>query len=159
MSCETRSRWREAALDTPVLVLELPRGEVATVVADIATGAAGQRAIGKFRTGATPTWPWPDAAVPSTWANSAARADLPLKLTGGLHHLVRGTYADEVEAALAEQHHGVELPLGEARGDRFDGLLGRDLEDARRALRGRRDSRLSGFGGQRHFRSPGAAPA
>ena len=93
-------RWREAALDTPVLVLELPRGEVATVVADIATGAAGQRAIGKFRTGATPTWPWPDAAELAHVLGTAARADLPLKLTGGLHHLVRGTYADQENHGL-----------------------------------------------------------
>ena len=31
---------------------------------------------------------------------TAARADLPLKLTGGLHHLVRGTYTDQENHGL-----------------------------------------------------------
>lgn len=56
--------------------------------------------IGKFRTGATPSWPWPDEAELARVLVALTSAGLPAKLTGGLHHAVRQTLA-------GEEHHGL----------------------------------------------------
>ena len=60
--------------------------------------------MAKFRTGPTPTWPWPDEAELADLLVLAASLDVPVKLTGGLHHAVRGRY--EV-SGVAEENHGV----------------------------------------------------
>ena len=60
--------------------------------------------VAKFRTGPTPTWPWPDEAELAAFLRLAASAEAPFKLTGGLHHAVRGTYP--VDGA-PEEHHGI----------------------------------------------------
>ena len=57
----------------------------------------------KFRTGPTPTWAWPDEAELASFLRLVA-PEVPFKLTGGLHHAVRGTY--EV-AGVPEENHGV----------------------------------------------------
>ena len=54
----------------------------------------------KFRTGQTPTWPWPDEAVLADFVHATVARGLAFKLTGGLHHVVRGD-------ARGEPMHGL----------------------------------------------------
>jgi hypothetical protein len=101
-------QWRRLDLpgDLP-LALEVPRGgpEQAEAVADIRSSVAeGDAVVAKFRTGPTPTWPWPDETGLAAFLCAVAAAPVPFKLTGGLHHAVRGTY--EVDGS-PEENHGV----------------------------------------------------
>ena len=43
----------------------------------------------KFRTGATQVWAWPDEAELARFVAACVERDLPFKLTGGLHHVLR----------------------------------------------------------------------
>ena len=84
--------WRQVLeLGLPVVV-EVGRGAAQEQALDEIAGAgtheAGVRA--KFRTGQTPTWPWPDEAMLARFLHSAVARGLAFKLTGGLHHVVRG---------------------------------------------------------------------
>lgn len=100
--------WRDLSLPDVPLALEVPRGErQAHALADLASGAdgghgghgAGRGADGrhriraKFRTGRTSGWPWPDEAELARLIRSAVDHGLAFKLTGGLHHAVRGDHA------------------------------------------------------------------
>ena len=98
--------WRDLGLDDLPLALELPRGEQHDLaLADVRTALReGFPVVAKFRTGPTPTWPWPDEAELADLLVLAASLDVPVKLTGGLHHAVRGSY--EV-SGVAEENHGV----------------------------------------------------
>ncbi len=101
-------RWRRLDLpgDLP-LALEVPRDPDArdTALADVrAAVAEGDAVVAKFRTGPTPTWPWPDEDELAGFLVAAAAARVPFKLTGGLHHAVRGTYA---VGGVDEENHGV----------------------------------------------------
>ncbi len=101
-------QWRRLDLpgDLP-LALEVPRGRSAQddAVADVrASVAEGDAVVAKFRTGPTPSWPWPDESELAVFLRAATGAPVPFKLTGGLHHAVRGTY--EV-GGVAEENHGV----------------------------------------------------
>lgn len=98
--------WRDLGLDDLALALEVPRGaEQGTAVGDVRAGLdEGRPVVAKFRTGPTPTWPWPDEGELAAFLRLAASADAPFKLTGGLHHAVRGTYP--VDGA-PEEHHGI----------------------------------------------------
>lgn len=117
--------WRDLDLGVldrvPALVLEVPRGEdqvralddIARETADAATdddtddddtdedGDAGP-VLAKFRTGATPAWDWPDEEELAAFLHAAAARHLPFKLTGGLHHAVRGSHT--VKGHTEEQH-------------------------------------------------------
>jgi hypothetical protein len=92
--------WRDTwladhtALEATPLTLEVPRGdEQAAAIADIAADASDSLALqAKFRTGATEAWPWPDEPELAAFVRAAIDHDLGFKLTGGLHHAVRGTY-------------------------------------------------------------------
>lgn len=100
--------WRRLDLpgDLP-LALEVPRerSEQDLALADIRSSVAeGDAVVAKFRTGPTPTWPWPDEGELAAFLVAATRAPVPFKLTGGLHHAVRGTYA---VGGVAEENHGV----------------------------------------------------
>lgn len=100
--------WRRLDLpgDLP-LALEVPRDREAQdrALADVRDSVAeGDRVVAKFRTGPTPAWPWPDEAGLASFLAAAATARVPFRLTGGLHHAVRGTY--EV-AGVPEENHGV----------------------------------------------------
>jgi hypothetical protein len=95
--------WREAPRwDGIPLTLEVPRGpEQAEAVADIAADASDAVPLqAKFRTGATSTWPWPDETELATFLRTAIDHDLGFKLTGGLHHAVRGTHDGEEQHGL-----------------------------------------------------------
>ena len=100
--------WRR--LDLPgelPLALEVGRepGARDVALADIRTSVAeGDRVVAKFRTGPTPTWPWPDEGELAGFLCAATAAPVPFKLTGGLHHAVRGR---SVVGGVPEEHHGV----------------------------------------------------
>jgi hypothetical protein len=94
--------WRDTAWGGLKVSLEVPRGaEQEKALADIAADASDSVPLqAKFRTGATPDWPWPDEAELATFLRTAIDHDLGFKLTGGLHHAVRGTHD-------GEEQHGV----------------------------------------------------
>lgn len=106
--------WRDLDLgvleQVPALVLEVPRGaDQVRALDDVAeAGASGTAASGsvlaKFRTGATPAWAWPDEEELAVFLHAATARRLPFKLTGGLHHVVRGTYTVKDHA---EEQHGL----------------------------------------------------
>lgn len=97
--------WRSTGLSLP-LALELPRGELQdAAVADLEVAhRIGEPVVAKFRTGPTPTWAWPDEHELAAVLVECVRRGLPLKLTGGLHHAMRGTYA---VAGVLEENHGL----------------------------------------------------
>jgi hypothetical protein len=87
------------------LAVELPRGgDADRALAEVrAAHRAGLDVVLKFRTGPTPTWPWPDEDELANVLRLAA-GEVPFKLTGGLHHAVRGGYD---VAGVPEENHGV----------------------------------------------------
>ena len=102
------SDWRRLDLpgDLPI-ALEVPREPPArdAALADVRDSAAeGDVVIAKFRTGPTPTWPWPDERETAAFLVAATRAPSPYTLTGGLHHAVRGRHLVD---GRPEQNHGV----------------------------------------------------
>ena len=98
--------WRGLGLDDLPLALEIPRGaEHDAALVDVRTARAeGLPVLAKLRTGPTPTWPWPDEDELAAFLCVTAAAGLPFKLTGGLHHAVRGRY---VVDGAPEENHGV----------------------------------------------------
>lgn len=94
--------WRATDFGGIPRTLEVPRGaEQAAVVADIATDASDSVALqAKFRTGATESWAWPDEAELATFIRRTIDHDLGFKLTGGLHHVVRGTHDGQEQHGL-----------------------------------------------------------
>lgn len=106
--------WREA-LELPLpLVVEVRLGdeqehgldEIAAAIDD------GASVIAKFRSGPTPAWPWPDEETLGGFLARALERGLPFKLTGGLHHAIRGDYRGRpmhgVVNALLATHEGLE---------------------------------------------------
>ena len=97
------SGWRDLAVGALPLTLEIPRGvdrdraldDVAAAVDEV-----GRPAQAKFRTGATPTWAWPDEAELADFLCDGARLGLPFKLTGGLHHAVRAEHDGDPQHGL-----------------------------------------------------------
>jgi hypothetical protein len=108
--------WRNLGLDDVAVALEVPRGpDQAVAVADIRTAAGeGLPVVAKFRTGPTPTWQWPDAGELAAFLRLVTGLGVPFKLTGGLHHAVRGTY--EVAGAPEENHGVLNVLLATAAG-------------------------------------------
>ena len=110
----------------------------------------GADVIAKFRTGRTPTWPWPEEQVLGGFLDAVVLHGLPFKLTGGLHHAVRGSYGDEpmhgvlnVLLATHEALQGAETPeLAEVLAvtdaellvDRITRLTAEEAEQARASL-------------------------
>ena len=95
--------WRDLELGDVPLVLEVPRGgdDQVRVLDDIAAEAGdGGSVRAKFRTGATPAWDWPDEGELATFVAASVERHLPFKLTGGLHHAVRGTYQGQEQHGL-----------------------------------------------------------
>ena len=98
--------WRAVRPADLPLALEVPRGsEQDVVLDDLAKDASDSSDVrAKFRTGATPTWAWPDEVELASFIRGAIDRDLGFKLTGGLHHAVRSTRADD---SLQPEHHGL----------------------------------------------------
>jgi len=100
--------WRDVDVQGRRLALEVGRpggpARLAEVLADIRRGAAltesGTPVVAKFRTGATDTWAWPDEAELAGVIRAAVDAGVSLKLTGGLHHLVRAEHDGEPQHGL-----------------------------------------------------------
>jgi len=97
--------WRDLGLDDLPVALEVPRGaDRDAALADVRTAVdEGLEVVAKLRTGATPTWPWPDEDEVAEFLVRTAHG-IPFKLTGGLHHAARGTY--EVDG-IPEENHGL----------------------------------------------------
>lgn len=94
--------WRDLDVDNLRLTLEVPRGEdQAPILADIARDAGDSAQLqAKFRTGATEHWAWPDERELATFIRTAIDHDLGFKLTGGLHHVLRGEPGGEPQHGL-----------------------------------------------------------
>jgi hypothetical protein len=94
--------WRATDFGGAPLSLEVPRGDSqVTAIADIAESASDSAPLqAKFRTGATDTWAWPDEHELATFIRTAIDHDLGFKLTGGLHHVVRGSHDGEEQHGL-----------------------------------------------------------
>ena len=94
--------WRGTDFGGLPRTLEVPRGpEQQAAVADIAADASDSVVLqAKFRTGATDAWAWPDETELATFVRNAIDHDLGFKLTGGLHHVVRGTHDGQEQHGL-----------------------------------------------------------
>ena len=97
--------WYDDLADELALAVEMPRGPDGDhAFAEVRTAhREGLDVVLKFRTGPTPTWPWPDEQELAAFLRLAA-PEVPFKLTGGLHHAVRGTYD---VGGVHEENHGV----------------------------------------------------
>lgn len=94
--------WRNLDLGDLVVNLEVGREGRAEALDDIASASDFVDVRAKFRTGATPAWAWPTATELADVVVGAGARFLPLTLTGGLHHVVRGEYT--VDGSPEEQH-------------------------------------------------------
>jgi hypothetical protein len=94
--------WRVTDFGGLPLSLEVPRGaDQAAAIADMAADTSDAVALqAKFRTGATDTWAWPDETELATFIRAAIDHDLGFKLTGGLHHVARGTHDGQEQHGL-----------------------------------------------------------
>lgn len=97
--------WRGLGLNGQRVTLEVPRGpEQLEALRDAARTTSDRAVRVKFRTGATPSWPWPGEAELAQFIAAAIAHGLAFKLTGGLHHAVRGRHA---VSGTAEEQHGL----------------------------------------------------
>ena len=125
--------WRDLPVGRLPLTLEIPRGpDRDRALEDVRASVdePGHVVQAKFRTGATPTWDWPDETELAAFIHDCARLGVPFKLTGGLHHAVR----DEHDG---EPQHGLLNVLLAVHSATHDGAL-----VAVEALLAQRDSRL-----------------
>lgn len=99
------TEWRSLLATEVPLVLEVGLGdEQERGLDDIAAAVDDDHDVtAKFRTGPTPTWPWPDDATLAGFLDAVVLRGLSFKLTGGLHHVVRG----DVRADRDEPMHGL----------------------------------------------------
>ena len=97
-----QEEWRDLPLGALPLVLEIPRGEHRDrALADVRDGQQESRhVLAKLRTGATPTWKWPDEIELATFLRDATQLGIQVKLTGGLHHVVRGEHDGQPQHGL-----------------------------------------------------------
>jgi len=103
--------WRELLdLGVPVTI-EIPREGHDVALADVARAASFAPAVqavpavqAKFRTGATVTWTWPDEDELARFVHGCVGHGVAFKLTGGLHHAVRGEHG---AIALTDPQHGL----------------------------------------------------
>jgi hypothetical protein len=94
--------WRATDFGGLPFSLEVPRGDdQIAAIADLASDTSDAAPLqAKFRTGATETWAWPDENELATFIRAAIDHDLGFKLTGGLHHVVRGTHDGQEQHGL-----------------------------------------------------------
>lgn len=117
--------WRDITpLGLPI-VLEVGAGtEQAAQLDDIAAAVDDEVGVtAKFRTGATPTWPWPTPAVLAQFLDATVLRGLAFKLTGGLHHAVRGEYDDEQQHGLLNVVIATHEALDGAEAGELTGIL------------------------------------
>jgi hypothetical protein len=125
-------QWKDALrVDLPIVV-EVGLGadqqhgldEIATAVDD------GGDVIAKFRTGPTPAWPWPDEDTLAGFLDAVILRALPFKLTGGLHHALRGDYGGKPMHGLVN----VLVAIHEALAGSEAGALAEVLRETRSEL-------------------------
>lgn len=94
--------WRTLAPGELPLALELSREIPLETALDDLTRArsSGRAVVAKFRTGATPSWSWPNENELAHVIAGALERSLPFKLTGGLHHLLRAEHDGEPQHGL-----------------------------------------------------------
>ena len=123
--------WRSAlALELPVVV-EVGRGpEQGSALDDIAAAVdENGTVLAKFRTGATPEWPWPDESALAEFLDAAILRGLSFKLTGGLHHAVRDDHESGPMHGLLNVILATHEALDGAEADELAKVLGqRDAE-------------------------------
>jgi hypothetical protein len=118
-------QWKDALrLELPIVVevglsTEQQHGldEIAAAVDD------GSDVIAKFRTGPTPAWPWPDEATLAGFLDAVILRALPFKLTGGLHHALRGEYDGKPMHGLVNVLVAVHEALGGSEADDLAAVL------------------------------------
>ena len=111
--------WRDLPVGGLPLTLEIPRGaDRDRALEDVRAGVdeAGHVVQAKFRTGATPTWDWPDEGELARFVHDCVRLGVPFKLTGGLHHAVRADHDGDPQ-------HGVLNVLLAVHSAAHDGAL------------------------------------
>ncbi len=113
--------WRDVLdLEVPVVVEVGLDEDQQTGLDDIAAAVDDEHDVtAKFRTGRTPSWAWPDEQVLGGFLDAVVLHGLPFKLTGGLHHAVRGAHE-------GQQMHGL-LNVLVATHEALDGAEQPDL--------------------------------
>jgi hypothetical protein len=123
--------WRRALGTDLPLVVEVGVGSDRDAgLDDIATAVDDDHEVtAKFRTGETPGWPWPDEHALAAFLDAAIARGLSFKLTGGLHHAVRGEYSHKSMHGLLNVLVATQHALDGAESDELAGILARrDLE-------------------------------
>ncbi len=93
------SDWVALAAQSPAdvtVTVEIPRDGFEQALDAVAAAAHeqpwGTGVQAKFRTGATEVWAWPDERELTAFLMGCVARDLPFKLTGGLHHVLRADH-------------------------------------------------------------------
>lgn len=100
------SAWRELLQLGVSMTIEIPRDGFAAAMDAVAAaaeaGAAGELPTvqAKFRTGETEVWAWPDERELARFIVGCVERDMPFKLTGGLHHVIRADRPDGPQHGL-----------------------------------------------------------
>ncbi|GAA2487696.1 hypothetical protein [Terrabacter carboxydivorans] len=131
--------WRRALEAEVPVVVEVGLGdEQARGLDDIASTVDEEHDVtAKFRTGATPSWSWPDEGVLGGFLDAVVLHGLSFKLTGGLHHAVRGMHGGEPAHGLLNVLLATHEALHGAEADELTGVLARhDTEVLVTALSG-----------------------
>ena len=117
--------WRRAlGFGVPVVVEVGLAAEQASALDDIARAVdSGADVRAKFRTGATRTWAWPDETGLAGFLDATVLRGLAFKLTGGLHHVVRGDYGGEPMHGLLNVLVATDEALDGAEADDLAALL------------------------------------
>jgi hypothetical protein len=118
-------QWKDALrLDLPIVVEVGLGAEQALALDEIAAAIDdGSDVLAKFRTGPTPAWPWPDDATLAAFLDAVILRALPFKLTGGLHHALRGDYDGKPMHGLVNVLVAVHEALGGSEADDLADVL------------------------------------
>lgn len=124
--------WRNLDLGELVVNLEIGREGQGEALDDIASASDFVDVRAKFRTGPTPDWSRPSAAELADVILGIGQRHLPLTLTGGMHHVVRGEHL--VDGSRQEQHGLLNVLVAvHASAGGADGTTVRDLLESRDA--------------------------
>ena len=100
------SAWEQLADLGVAMTIEIPRDgfddAMDAVAAAAQVGATGAQPSvqAKFRTGATEVWAWPDEDELARFIVGCVAREMPFKLTGGLHHVLRAERSDGPQHGL-----------------------------------------------------------
>ena len=119
--------WRRVLdADVPVVVEVGLGDDQARGLDDVAAAVDDERDVAvKFRTGATPTWAWPDEQSLGGFLDAVVLHGLSFKLTGGLHHAVRGSDAGQPVHGVLNVLLATHEALHGAEADELSGALAR----------------------------------